>query len=136
MTAASKTTTTGLREAAAALQDAELALGQRDDRATHEALLELARASYRSLSSFEHESLPAPTAAHQLHALLSTWRQELDEMRVQVALAEMEARDAGSELARNAEQLMGPATGRLTSAVRDLAGVLADVRRGLTDRAS
>lgn len=132
-TTTTRSTTTRLREAATALHDAETALGLHDDSATHQALLDLARASYGSLSSFERGSLPASGATHELHELLGTWRQELDELRVQVALAEMEARDAGALVARRVEPLVGPATERLTRALRDVAGVLSDLRRGLLE---
>lgn len=130
------TTTTGLRQAAAALHDAELALGQNEDRQTHEALLALARASYRSLASFEQESLPTRNPGTRLHERLLTWRQELDEMRVQLALAEMEARDAGADIFQRVERIADRAAGRFTDALREMADVVADVRRGLTDRAS
>jgi hypothetical protein len=136
MTTSTRKTTTSLREAAAALQDAELALRQQDDHAAHEALLALARTSYDSLSRFERATLPAGAPVHALEARLTTWRQELDEMRVQLALAQMEAREAGGEIAHRVEQTLGPATSRISSAVKDIAGVLADLRRGLTDRAS
>ena len=126
--------TAELRATAAALRDAELALGQEDDGATHEALLALARASYRSLSNFERESPTRPTVVHTLHERLHSWRQELDEMRVQLALAEMEARDAGAELAETVERALDPASGRLSAAMKDIGQVLADVRRGLTER--
>ena len=135
LTTSRTTTASGLREAAAALQDAETALGH-DDGATHEALIALARASYRSLARFERESLPSPTPAHALEERLARWRQELDETRVQLALAEMEARDAAVEVTRRVEQLFEPTSDRVTSAVRDIVETLADVRRGLTDRSS
>ena len=138
MTATTSRTRTagGLREAAAALQDAETALGREDVGATHEALIALARASYESLSSFERQTLPVPSPAHALEERLAKWRQELDETRVQLALAEMEARDAAVEVTKRVELLLEPTSDRVSGAVRDIVGTLADVRRGLTDRAS
>ena len=135
LTTSRTTTASGLREAAAALQDAETALGH-DDGATHEALIALARASYASLSGFERETLPAQAPGHALQDRLATWRQELDETRVQLALAEMEARDAAGGIAKRVEELFEPTTDRVSSAVRDIVDTLADVRRGLADRSS
>jgi hypothetical protein len=129
-------TSSSLREAAAALQDAETALGREDSGATHEALIALARASYASLSGFERESLPALAPTHALQERLATWRQQLDETRVQLALAEMEARDAAGAIAKRVEELFEPTTDRVSSAVRDIVDTLADVRRGLADRSS
>lgn len=61
VTARRRPPSTPLREAAAALRDAEEGVTSRDRAVAHEALRELARTSYRSLSSREADRTAAPT---------------------------------------------------------------------------
>jgi hypothetical protein len=127
-------TASGLREVAAALQGAESAVGGQDDRVAHDALLALARSIYESLSQFERESAPAALELPTALQILARVRQELDETRIQLALAEMEAREAGEELLRKVEPMVAPAADRVLGAIEEILGALADVRRGLSDR--
>lgn len=126
-------TTTPLREAAAALRDAEAGLASGDPTATHEALRTLARLSYRSLTAFEHASPADASPRTSLHDRLTWWRQQLDEIRVQVALAELETHATREDLLDLVERQLEPVSDVVTTAVADISSALASLRKELRD---
>jgi hypothetical protein len=96
----------------------------------HEALLTLARASYDALAAWEqeNESTRRPTAVATRAA---TWRVLLEDLRVQVVLAEMEVRDATQSARALAEQSMSAVEERFNDAAHDLGTLLAKLRSEL-----
>lgn len=120
-----------LREAAVALQAAESGLGGGDEAATHQALLDLARTSYESLTAFEHAVPSVPAPATRLHDRLIHWRQQLDEARVQLALAELDTRAVQEEVAELVERRLEPVADLVSTAVAEIATVLSVVRKEL-----
>jgi cob(I)alamin adenosyltransferase len=126
------TSTTTLRAAAAALHDAEAGLASGDCAATHEALRALARTSYRSLTAFEHET-GAGALTTPLLDRLAWWREQLDEARLQVALAEMETRDTRDDLLDVVQRHLEPFSGAVATAVADMSSALAALRKELRE---
>jgi hypothetical protein len=127
------TASTPLREAAAALRDAEAGLATGDTGAAHESLRALARLSYQSLSAFEHASPAGASHGASLHDRLTWWRQQLDDIRVQVALAELETHATRDDLLELVERHLEPVSDVVTTAVADIAYALASLRKELRD---
>jgi hypothetical protein len=91
-------------------------------------LVALCRASYDVLLQWEVDTAGDPA---DVRAEPESWRTPLDELRVQVALAEMELRDAGGESAKVADRLIRTVTSRLTAATQDVGTALAALRSEL-----
>jgi hypothetical protein len=91
-------------------------------------LVALCRASYDVLLQWEVETAETPAAVRREP---ESWRTPLDELRVQVALAEMELRDAGGESVKVADRLIRTVTSRLTAATHDVGTALAALRSEL-----
>jgi hypothetical protein len=86
-------------------------------RKEHDALIALAHATYDALSVWERDQLPTSPATATNPV---TWRNLLEDLRVQVALAEMEARDAAKGVISAAEQGMSSLEDRITDSLRDM----------------
>ena len=122
-----------LRAAAAALQAAQDGLDSGDHTATREALVALARTSYQSLSAFDEETGKPPAAWACLRDRLAWWHQQLDDARVQVALAEMDTREVREELLEGVERRLEPVADAVATAVSDITSALAGLRKELRD---
>lgn len=113
-----------------ALVEATAVVNRSTDRAEIEdSLVALCRASYDVLLQWEVDIAavePSPVSKEP-----ESWRTPLDELRVQVALAEMELRDAGAEGAGVADRLVRAVTSRLTGATHDVGTALAALRSEL-----
>lgn len=128
-----RSTSAPLREAALALQAAESGMGDGDEAATHKALLDLARTSYESLTAFEHGVPSEQASATKLRDRLIYWRQQLDEARVQLALAELDTRAVREEVAELVERRLEPVADLVSTAVAEIAAVLSVVRKELQE---
>lgn len=126
-------TAPGLEAVGAALVDADAALaaGPQGERA-HDALVALARASYDALARWEAAQVPSkqepPPASAGLTARVQRWRGQLDELRVQAALAEMELHDASQTSLTAAERSLHAVEEQLNGARRDVGEALTRLR--------
>ena len=131
--------TAPLEAVGAALVDAQAALLRCDPAATrdserrtevHAALVTLARTSYDALASWETQGQsapPAPTTSSRVAA----WRGQLDEIRVQAALAEMEVRDTSQEVLAAVEDNVSAVEKVLVAAGRDIGTAVTTFRHEL-----
>ncbi len=128
MTAPLEAVGAALVDAQAALLHCDLTAATRDgeQRAqVHNTLVALARTSYDVLASWENASEgPPPTAANRL----TGWRGQLDEIRVQAALAEMEVRDTSQEARAAVEHSVSAVEKSLAAAGREIGAAVTALR--------
>lgn len=108
------------------------------DAAVQGALVDLAVAACDVVSSWEGtvpESDEGEQQSPPLVRRVGRWRTEIDDLRVQAALAEMELRDASHQVVERVEQTAGGVEKRLTDAVRELTSALGTFRASLRPRA-
>lgn len=84
---------------------------------THSALVGLAQAAFEALVTWERHAFEADQQAEP-----DSWRAQLDELRVQAALATMEARELADDTGARAEALVS----RIIGGVEELARLTAD----------
>jgi hypothetical protein len=94
------------------------------------ALVALAHATYDALARWEVEQVPREQAPAEPGptARAQRWRGQLDELRVQVALAEMELHDASQPSLAAAERSLRTVEEQLVSARRDVGAALTRLR--------
>jgi hypothetical protein len=80
---------------------------------THRALVALAQAAFEALVAWEQHAFEAVAQAEP-----DTWRAQLDELRVQAALAAMEARELAGETEARAEALATRIVGEVEELTR------------------
>ena len=97
----------------------------------HDALVALARASYDALVTYETERgapppVPTPTAER-----VTRWRGQLDDLRVQAALAEMEVRETTREVLDLTERSFTLVEQKLAAAGREVGAAVDALRKDL-----
>jgi hypothetical protein len=119
-----------LQEAAAAVADADRALSQHDAAAAREAVLVLSRATHDALSELERKGDGAPRP-DRLKDALGWWHQQLDEARLQLALAEMDAHGSRDELLLGLERRFAGVSELITTSVERMGTALVSLRKEL-----
>lgn len=117
-----------VQDAAAAVADAQRAVHENDPLAARAALVALARASSSALSQLERPATPV-ARPQQLRRQLAWWHQQLDEAHLQLALAEMDARDARDELLEGLERRFASSAEAITTAVEHIGVALTSLRK-------
>jgi hypothetical protein len=118
-----------LRDAAAAVASAQDAVQDDDPVAAHAALLALARASHRALAHLEGRTAGVLAQPRQLRSRLAWWHQQLDEAHLQLALAEMDARDARDELLEGLERRFATVSDLISASVEHMGTALTSLRK-------
>ena len=109
----------------------------RADARVSEALVSLACTACDALSAWDAVVDAARQRAEAAPAapdLLTRWRGQLDDLRVQAALAEMELRDSSHQTLAAMEQSISQAERRVAGAVREIGSALAGFRGDLKTR--
>ena len=124
-----------LEAVGAALVDAREALEReetgKDGVRAHDALVALARASYDALVTWEAQGgtpAPAPSAAAER---VTRWRGQVDDLRVQAALVEMEVRDTSKEVLDLTERSISLVEAKLAAAIREVGTAVEGLRKDL-----
>jgi hypothetical protein len=119
-----------LQEAAAAVADADRALSRHDQAAVREAVLVLSRATHQALTALEQGDAHTPRP-DRLKDALGWWHQQLDEARLQLALAEMDAHGSRDELLLGLERRFAGMTELITTSVERMGTALVSLRKEL-----
>ena len=117
-----------LQEAAAAVADADRALTHQDAPAVREAVLVLARAAGDALLELEKQDAPT-SRPDRLRDSLAWWHQQLDEARLKLALAEMDAHGTREELLVGLERRFAGVSDLITSSVDRISVALTSLRK-------
>lgn len=104
------------------------------DAAVQGALVDLAVAACDVVSAWETGERDETPEVSALSKRVSRWRAQIDDVRVQAALAEMELRDASHQVVASVEQSAGGVEKLLTGAVHELSSALGTFRAGLRQK--
>jgi hypothetical protein len=118
-----------LQDAAAAVTDAQHAVHEDDPVAARAALVALARASHRALAQLEGPTSAVLARPRRLRGQLAWWHQQLDEAHLQLALAEMDARDARDELLEGLERRFATVSDLISASVEHMGTALTSLRK-------
>ncbi|MGB8651833.1 MAG: hypothetical protein WCD35_14355 [Mycobacteriales bacterium] len=105
--------------------------GSADGIQVHDTLVALALASYDALASWEAQGEQMPPATHAVADRVTRWRSQLDDLRVQVALAEMEVRDTSQQVLAAAERSVSVVETRLAAAGKEVGSAVTALRKDL-----
>lgn len=102
-----------------------------EDATAHEAFVELARAAYDALADWEVRAGQPLWTNETTPGRVTRWRGQLDDLRVQAALAEMEVRDSSQEVLAAAGRRVSAVEDTLAAAKREVGSALTSLRREL-----